>query len=120
MGTQSGETGRGPRRRTAAGVAGRCVDRPVLAPQSPLPPRPSGTEADVSGPGLDDAAGELPPSWSPLRVAVPLFAAVWVVFAVLVATVTAPAAGDAAGLARLLAIGTAVVGLVLVTLSVAH
>ncbi|HZQ75819.1 MAG TPA: hypothetical protein VFE55_00715 [Acidimicrobiia bacterium] len=124
MGTQSGESGRGPRRRTATGIAGRCVDRPVSAPQSPLlsplPPRPSGPEAEVSGPGLGDAAGELAPSWSLLRVAVPLFAAVWICFAILVATVTTPAADSAAGLARLLAIGTAVVGLVLVTLSVAH
>ncbi len=120
MGTQSGESVRGPRRRTTPGLPGRCADRPASAPLSPLPPRPSGPEDDVAAVRLTDGDPGLTPSWSPLRVAVPLFAAVWVCFAMLVATVATPASADAAGLARLLATGTAVVGLVLVTLSVAH
>src|SRR5579884_2821629 len=120
MGTHSGGSGRGPRR--AAATGGRCADRPASAPLSPLPPRPSASEADVTAAPAGEGAdpGRLTPSWSALRVAVPLFALVWACFAVLVATVTPPASAEAAGFAHLLAFGTAVVGLVLVTLSVAH
>jgi hypothetical protein len=100
---------------TPSGGPGRA---PLL---SPLPPRPSADDIEVLRVEHDPApSAGLTPSWSPLRVAVPLFAAVWVCFAALVATVTAPAAADAARLAHLLATGTAVVGLVLLTLSVAH
>jgi len=60
------------------------------------------------------------PAWSPVRVAVPLFAVVWACFALLGASTTTPADADVAGLAGLLAIGAGVVALVFVTLSVAH
>ena len=84
-------------------------------PHTMLPPLPP------PGPsGLDLAAAPDAPSWSPLRVALPLFAAVWLCFAVLAATVTPPPAADAARLGHLLAGGVAVVALVFVTLSVAH
>jgi hypothetical protein len=73
-----------------------------------------------SGPAAELPAGPDTPSWSPLRVALPLFGAVWVCFAVLAAGVTAPAAGEAARLGHLLSVGAAVVSLVLLTLSVAH
>ena len=88
---------------------------------SPLPPRPSATDIEVVRVDrVPAAAGRLTPAWSPLRVAVPLSGAVWACFAALVATGTAPAAADAARLAHLLATGAAVVGLVVVTLSVAY
>jgi hypothetical protein len=82
-----------------------------------LPPLPSVRPADSVMP-----ATPLPeaPGWSPVSVAFPLFAFVWVCFAVLASTVTAPPAPDIAAFARVLAIGAGVVGLVLITLSVAH
>ncbi|MGH9011904.1 MAG: hypothetical protein ACRDYF_18960, partial [Acidimicrobiia bacterium] len=81
------------------------------------PPLPSarGARPAAEAPPVPD-----PPVWSPITVALPLFAAVWVCFGVLAATVTAPPAADVAGLARVLATGAGVVALVLVTLSVAH
>jgi hypothetical protein len=86
----------------------------VPSPLPPLPPaRPSDLAAEFSS--IPKA-----PSWSPLTVAVPLFVAVWICFAALAASVTAPARADVAGLGRLLAIAGAVVALVLVTLSVAY
>jgi hypothetical protein len=83
---------------------------PPLPPLSPLPPPP----------GLNLPEPPDGPSWSPLRVSLPLFAAVWLCFAGLAGTVTAPPAADAARLGHLLAGGVAVVALVLITLSVAH
>ena len=82
-----------------------------------LPPLPSARPADSLIP-----AKPLPeaPNWSPVSVAFPLFAFVWVCFAPLAATVTAPPAPDVAAFARVLAAGAGVVGLVLATLSVAH
>jgi hypothetical protein len=80
----------------------------------PLPVLPASTSTGELPPGPDA------PSWSPLRVALPLFAAVWVCFAVLAAGGTAPRADDVARLGHLLGTGAAVVGLVLLTLSVAH
>gem|GEM_PF-4091126 len=49
-----------------------------------------------------------------------LFGAVWICFAVLAAAATVPPADQAARLGHLLGVGAAVVGLVLLTLSVAH
>jgi hypothetical protein len=80
----------------------------------PLPVLPASTSTGELPPGPDA------PSWSPLRVALPLFAAVWVCFAVLAAGATAPRADNVARLGHLLGTGAAVVGLVLLTLSVAH
>ncbi len=89
---------------------------PLIDP-SPLPPLPSLRRADlaVETPPLPEA-----PTWSPVRVALPLFAVVWVCFGALAAAVTTPLEADVAGLGRVLAMGSAVVALVLVTLSVAH
>jgi hypothetical protein len=59
------------------------------------------------------------PSWSPLVVAGWLFAATWVCFAALAVTVSPPpVAADLAGLDHLLLQSAAVLGLLLVTLSV--
>jgi hypothetical protein len=82
-----------------------------------LPPLPAAQGADLnkSGPSLPKA-----PSWSPVRVALPLFAAVWVCFAALAAAVTVPLEADVAGLGYVLSMGSGVVALVLITLSVAH
>ena len=89
---------------------------PTLEP-SPLPPlRPVRRSA---APAEQPSAPEAP-AWSPVTVAVLLFAAVWVCFGALAVAVTAPPAADVAGLGHLLATGAAVVALVLVTLSVAH
>lgn len=82
-----------------------------------LPPLPLPSRSD---PAAELPAGLDAPSWSPLRVAVPLFAAVWICFAVLAAAVSGPPADQAARLGHLLGNGAAVVGLVLLTLSVAH
>jgi hypothetical protein len=130
MGTHNRPTSRAAGAR-AAGTGGRCPDRPLSVPPSPelpieievspaagqLPPLPP---ASPSGP-----VAELPPvpdapSWSPLRVALALFGAVWICFAGLAVHATAPPAADLARLAHLLATGVAVVALVLITLSVAH
>ena len=90
----------------------------------PLPPLPAGSEpGQGSGPsGLVSAEAALPklPSWSPLWVALPLFAAIWLCFGVLAQSVTLPPAVDIARLGGLLATSVGVVGLVLLTLSVAH
>jgi len=127
MGSHSGATGRGPGARAAAG--GRCADRPLSVASSPepdgspltplLPPLPPASPAGPAGPADLPAAPDVP-SWSPLLVALPLFGAVWVCFAVLAATVTAPPAADVARLGHLLATGAGIVGLVLITLLVAH
>lgn len=73
----------------------------------------------------DDIAVEVSPppkapTWSPVRAALPLFAVVWACFGALAAAVTTPLEADVAGLARVLGIGSGVVALVLITLSVAH
>jgi hypothetical protein len=121
MGIDSGATSRGPRARAAGG---RCADRPlslVVAPDSAgspvtglLPPLPA---VSPTGPAADLPAV---PSWSPVLVALPLFGAVWICFAVLAATVTVPPGADVARLSQLLATGAGIVGLVLLTLLVAH
>ncbi|HZI37032.1 MAG TPA: hypothetical protein VFF24_01905 [Acidimicrobiia bacterium] len=85
------------------------------APQ-PLPPLPARREAV---PALDTPSVESP-GWSPVRVALPLFAIAWVCFAALAAAVTASPEADIAGLGHVLATSGAIVLLVLVTLSVAH
>jgi hypothetical protein len=92
---------------------------PPLEP-SPLPPLPSARRSD---PADDVSPVPEAPTWSPVTVAVPLFALVWVCFGALAAAVTTPPVTDVAGLAgltRLLAAGAAVVALVLLTLSAAH
>ena len=122
MGSSSRAAGRVP---MANAAVGRGADRaltlvppsdgdasPVRRALPPLPP-PGPSGADL--PALPDT-----PSWSPLLIALPLFAAVWLCFAVLAATVTAPPSADVARLGVLLATGVAVVALVLLTLSVAH
>lgn len=83
----------------------------------PLPPLPSARPLDPVIPATPLPEG---PNWSPVSVAFPLFAVVWVCFAVLAATLTAPPAPDIAAFGRVLAIAAGVVALVLVTLSVAH
>ena len=87
---------------------------PLSAPLPPLPP------ARAADPAADAPTAFESPSWSPVRVAVPLFAAVWVCFAALAARATPPAGADVARLGHLLATGAAVLALVLITLSVAH
>jgi len=98
-----------------AGLTARRT-RPLHAVTSlpPLPaPRPGGPDA------LHSPVPKAP-TWSPFSVAGPLFAVVWVCFGALAASVTTPPAADVAGLGRVLAVGSAVVALVLLTLSVAH
>jgi hypothetical protein len=88
-----------------------------LGGPSPLPPLRPTRRADAA-----TAASPVPraPAWSPVSVALPLFAVVWACFGALAAAVTAPPAADVAGLGHVLAMGAGVVGLVLLTLSVAH
>src|SRR5437764_9068694 len=81
----------------------------------PLPPLRPTRRSGIELPAPPDG-----PSWSPLLISLPLFAAVWVCFVLLARSVAAPPAGDVARLGDMLAVGAAVVGLVLVTLSVAH
>ncbi|HZQ79797.1 MAG TPA: hypothetical protein VFE55_20885 [Acidimicrobiia bacterium] len=122
MGFESGAIGRAPEAQGSGGPdAGRRLtlvpptadDRSIAGrPLPPLPPaRPAGTDL----PAPPEA-----PSWSPLLVALPLFAAIWVCFGVLAATVTGPPAAETVRLGNLLATAVAVVALVLLTLSVAH
>jgi hypothetical protein len=87
-------------------------------PLPPLPPVPS--SAPGPDPVLAGTSAPKTPNWSPLAVALPLFAVVWACFAALGARVTPPAATDVTALAEVLAGGAAVVALVLVTLAVAH
>ena len=94
--------------RRAAGIG-------APSPLPPLRPAPRTSDLAAAPPSIPQA-----PSWSPLFVAAPLFVAVWICFTALAATVTAPAEADIAGLGHVLAIGAAIVALVLVTLSVAH
>ncbi|MEW6476242.1 MAG: hypothetical protein AB1679_28620 [Actinomycetota bacterium] len=116
--------GRAPGRRAQV-IAGRELRfrGPTEPPgePTPLPPlRPLPASGSSPEPATALAAAPSPPNWSPLAVALPLFAAVWVVFTVLAARVTAPAAADVTALGEVLAVGAAVVALVLVTLAVAH
>jgi hypothetical protein len=92
-----------------AGPTGEPTPLPPLR-SSPGPAGPGGVPLDVPETR----------NWSPLAVALPLFAAIWVCFAILAATVTTSAETDVAGLGRVLAAGAAVVTLVLITLTVAH
>ena len=85
----------------------------ALAEPAPLPPLPPAPRPEAAAP-IPDA-----PGWSPLAVALPLFAVVWACFTVLGANVAAPPAADIAGLGQLLATGAAIVALVLTTLAVA-
>ena len=130
MGSNSGATGRAS---GAHAAAERNADRglTLVAPEAvgslathPLPPVPAPEPESGPGPlGLVVAGPASPapaPSWSPLWVALPLFAAVWLCFGVLSASVTVPPAADVARLAGLLSTGVCVVALVLLTLSVAH
>jgi hypothetical protein len=82
-------------------------------PLPPLPPPARSSDSDLPAPPNG-------PSWSPLLVALPLFAAIWLCFGALAATVAAPPAADVGRLGDLLATGVAVVALVLLTLLVAH
>jgi len=84
---------------------------------SPLPPLRATRRSDAAA-----AAPPVPkaPTWSPVSVALPLFAVVWACFGALAAAVTAPPEADVAGLGYVLAMGSGIVALVLVTLSVAH
>lgn len=146
MGTHTGEIGRGPRAATAPGgrrdrlpVAPVPEPAPWLTPVTsppaaggrsgfmyrkaaiangprPLPPLPA-RRAAVPAP---DTASMASSGWSPVRVALPLFATAWICFAALAAAVTASPYADIAGLGHLLAMGAGIVTLVLVTLSVAH
>jgi len=88
-----------------------------LAEPAPLPPLPAVPRPEVTAalPAIPEA-----PHWSPLAISLPIFALVWACFAVLGTRVEVPPATEVAGLAQLLATGAAVVGLVLVTLVVAH
>lgn len=92
----------------------RKSSSPLRGPLPPLPAhQPSAPAAAVS------SVAETP-SWSPLAVALPLFAVMWIVFAALAATVTSPSEADVATLGHLLVTGVGIVSLVLVTLAVAH
>src|SRR5690349_15606842 len=130
MGSNSGAAVRAS---GAHAAAERNADRglTLVAPEAvgslathPLPPVPAPEPESGPGPlGLVDAGPASlaqAPSWSPLWVALPLFAAVWLCFGVLSASVTVPPAADVARLAGLLSTGVGVVALVLLTLSVAH
>ena len=90
---------------------------PAEAP-TPLPPLPSAPAAIESTTGLPHGAESR--NWSPLAVAVPLFLTVWVCFGLLAAKDSTPGSADVISLGRVLAIGAAVVALVLLTLVVAH
>ena len=148
MGTHNGTGDGGTRREiTHSGRRGLAVDfAPEAAPEL-TPAEPAAAPSELWGtgrpafhfrgplpnpalsplPALRPArpAAHLPlipetPRWSPVTVAAPLFAAVWICFAVLAAKVTSPADADIAALGDLLSIGVGIVALVLVTLSVAH
>jgi hypothetical protein len=82
-----------------------------------LPPLPAARPAGLVAEG---APALKTPTWSPFTVAGLLFAIVWICFGSLAAAVTTAPATDVAGLGRVLAVGSAVVALVLLTLSVAH
>ncbi|HYH49020.1 MAG TPA: hypothetical protein VEG38_05675 [Acidimicrobiia bacterium] len=88
----------------------------TLAEPAPLPPLPPAPRPELTAavPAVPEA-----PGWSPVTIALPLFALVWACFAALGTRVAAPPAAEVAGLARLLATGAAIMGLVLVTLAVA-
>jgi hypothetical protein len=60
------------------------------------------------------------PAWSPVKVALLLFALVWACFGLLVPTTPAPAAVQVTDLARLLGAGAGIIALVFATLSVAQ
>jgi hypothetical protein len=100
-----------------AGRPGFKYRKSVLsdAPRA-LPPLPA-RRAAVPAPTATSVAS---PGWSPVRVALPLFAVAWICFAALAARVSASPEADIAGLGHLLATGAGIVLLVLVTLSVAH
>ena len=118
MGTPTDGTDLGPSTSTLA-TGLRLSFRstlPITGP-SQLPPLRSAHPADPAAPTAPAADG---PGWSPVTVAAALFAAAWVCFAILAATVTPTPGSDIAGLRSLLAMGAGVVALVLLTLSVAH
>jgi hypothetical protein len=85
---------------------------------TPLPPLPRARPVIEPATDLLPAPGSR--DWSPLAVALPLFLAVWVSFSFLAARDAAPTGADVTSLGRVLAVGAAVVALVLVTLAVAH
>jgi hypothetical protein len=99
---------------SGAGLKFRGTLPPVECPLPPLAAARHANPATVTA-QLDEA-----PAWSPVTVAVPLFGVIWVTFATLAARITAPAAANVAGLAHLLATGSGIVALVLLTLSVVH
>ena len=80
----------------------------------PLPPLRPARRSGTDLPPAPEA-----PTWSPLVVALPLFAVAWLCFGLLAATVDTPPALDVARLANVLSVGVAVAALVLLTLSVA-
>jgi len=97
-------------------VGGRWADLAALG--SPLPPLSSALRPDTDWPGAN-----LPPEGprrSPVTTALLLFGALWACFVPLAPNLTLLPSDDLAGLAHLLAVASGVVGLVLVTLSVAH
>lgn len=106
-----------PSSRTGSGARSSSVSAPAT-------PAAAAAAAAAAGAAAGPATGSLPAAeasnWSPLSVALPLFAAVWVCFGLLAAGVDTPAGADVAALGRVLAAGVAVVALVLVTLGVAH
>lgn len=96
---------------------GNSVDAPASRPlTSPLPPLPAARPAVTDDLAVVPAA----PAWSPVRVALALFAAAWVCFAALAASEPELPPSDVGGLGHLLLTGAGVVALVFVTLSVAH
>jgi hypothetical protein len=118
MGTTTAGIGRrGPDTATLAASAGLKFRGTLPDDPFPLPPLPSARRADpaAEAPPVPEA-----PAWSPVTVAVPLFAVVWVCFGALAAAATAPPPADVAGLGHVVAMGAGVVALVLLTLSVAH
>ncbi len=124
MGAHFGGTGRGLR---ADAAAGRCADRPAAGgrPAEPSPsqltsPLPPLSQARRCAPPAELENVAEAPSWSPVRLSLALYAAAWVCFAALAATVSDPSAADVGRLGQLLTAGAAIVALVLLTLSVAH
>ena len=114
MGPNSRGLGRDPRPASSG-------DGPVnVAPLPPLPGLALDHESAAPASAAEAPGAPTAPAWSPLTVALPLFAVVWVCFGALAATVATPAATDVAALGRVLAAGAGVVALVLVTLAVAH
>src|SRR3954452_2648072 len=103
MGTPTGEIRRGSNTPTLTAGSGLkfrgSLPREDL---SPLPPLPSARRADPT-PGVPPVPEAR--TWSPVTVALPLFAIVWVCFAALAARVSAPPSADIAGLAHVLAMG---------------